>query len=70
MSCSWDQSVQIRENLETAFQKYVIRHLLVLTVYDTLVLIRATLKEILDKYILKGQSLTQKYKFSRAFEIQ
>lgn len=50
----------MRENLGTAFQKSVISRLLILTIiYYTLVLIRAIWKEILDKYIVKGQPLSQ-----------
>lgn len=47
------------ENLGPACQKSVISHLLILTIYGTLVLIGAIWKEILDKYIVKGRSLSQ-----------
>lgn len=49
----------MRENLGTAFWKSVISHLLILTIYDTLELIRAIWKKILDKYIVKEQFLFQ-----------
>ena len=43
----------------TAFQKTAISYLFILNVCDTLVLIRAIWKEILDKCIVKGQFLSQ-----------